>query len=618
MFEPTKQNLKSILEDVESGKLQLPDFQRSYVWGDVDTRSLIASVAKGFPIGALLTMKTGSEVRFAPRPIEGAPNARREPVELLLDGQQRVTSLYQALHSDKPVETINKKNNRIKRYYYLDIDLVLQGREDIEDAIIGVPEDRILRTDFGRTVVYDLTTTEKEYEANLFPLNKSFDAHDWLYPWSDFWDRKGVSRHGDQKRLWEETIELIYQYPIPVIALDEGNSREAICLVFEKVNVGGKKLDAFELVTAIYAADRFDLRKDWAGDSAAGTPGRLKAMVGSPNRRDVLTRLASTDFLQACTVLHTMKKREIARQAGKTGNELPQISCNRNALLALPLASYQEFADDVEKGFVRAAGILNELKIIWHKDIPYPPLLVTIAAVHAAMRATTLSAAAKEKLARWVWSISLGELYGSSTDSRIARDVPELIEWITGNATPPRSIDEAVFQQDRLLSLRSRLSAAYKAIHALLMERGCKDFVSGNTVELMTFFNENIDIHHIFPQAWCKQQEIPDGTFNSIINKTPLSVRTNRMIGGSAPSEYLKKIEADQGLSASQLNAILESHLINPVHLRNDDFESFFAERKESLSSLVEKAMGKPVVRVQDQSEPEGEFVAPEGELENE
>jgi hypothetical protein len=617
MFEPTKQNLIAILRDVETGKLQLPDFQRSYVWGDVDTRSLIASVAKGFPIGALLTMKTGSDVRFAPRPIEGAPDTGQEPAELLLDGQQRVTSLYQALYSDKPVETINKKNNRVKRYYYLDIDLVLQGQEDIEDAIVGVPEDRVLRTDFGRKIVYDLTTTEKEYEANLFPLNKSFDAHDWLYPWSDYWNGKGISRHSDQKRLWEEALELIYQYPIPVIALDEDNSREAICLVFEKVNVGGKKLDAFELVTAVYAADRFDLRKDWAGDKTTGSPGRLRTMIGYPNRRDVLTKLASTDFLQACTVLHTMRRREEARRAGKTGNELPQISCNRNALLALPLASYKDFADDVQEGFVRAAGVLNELKIIWHKDIPYPPLLVTIAATHAAMGGSSLNAAAKEKLARWIWSISLGELYGSSTDSRIARDVPELIEWISDGTTPPRSVDEAVFQQDRLLSLRSRLSAAYKAIHALLMARGCRDFVSGDTVELMTFFNDHIDIHHIFPQAWCKQRGIPDGTFNSVINKTPLSARTNRTIGGSAPSQYLVKIREDQGLSSAQLDEILETHLINPSHLRNDDFDAFFAERKEALSSLVEEGMGKSIVRVQDETEPEGEFVPPEGGLED-
>ena len=68
-------------------------------------------------------------------------------------------------------------------------------------------------------------------------------------------------------------LERIERYKMPIIRLDRKNSREAICLVFEKVNVGGKKLDAFELVTAIYAADQFDLREDWNGDRTRAKPG---------------------------------------------------------------------------------------------------------------------------------------------------------------------------------------------------------------------------------------------------------------------------------------------------------------------------------------------------------
>ncbi len=67
MFDTTKEDLKDILRKVEEGKLQLPDFQRDYVWGDEDVRSLIASIAKGFPVGALLTLETGGEVEFKPR-----------------------------------------------------------------------------------------------------------------------------------------------------------------------------------------------------------------------------------------------------------------------------------------------------------------------------------------------------------------------------------------------------------------------------------------------------------------------------------------------------------------------------------------------------------------------
>src|SRR5215467_13454149 len=96
MFDTTKEDLKDILKWSHEGSLQLPDFQRDYVWGDEDVRSLIASIAKGFPVGALLTLETGGEVEFKPRLIAGVPDKNIRPGQLLLDGQQRITSLYQS------------------------------------------------------------------------------------------------------------------------------------------------------------------------------------------------------------------------------------------------------------------------------------------------------------------------------------------------------------------------------------------------------------------------------------------------------------------------------------------------------------------------------------------
>ena len=190
----------------------------------------------------------------------------------------------------------------------------------------------------------------------------------------------------------------------------------------------------------------------------------------------------------------------------------------------------------MQRGFVSAGDFLNEWKIIWHKDVPYPPQIVAIAAVIGILGDKAETAAAKEKLSRWFWSVTFGELYGSSTEGRLAIDVPELVEWIEGKRTvPPRSLDEAIFQMHRLRTLRSRLSAAYKGLHALLMARGCRDFISGKPTDIMTFFSQKIDIHHIFPQDWCKKKGIPPSVFNSIVNKTPLAKKSNILIAGDAP-----------------------------------------------------------------------------------
>ncbi len=609
MFDTTKEDLKDILHEVDKGNLQLPDFQRDYVWGDEDVRSLIASIAKGFPVGALLTLETGGDVKFKPRLLAGVPHKEKSPNELLLDGQQRMTSLYQTMYAKTPVKTKTPRDTYVERYYYLDINKTIESAAELENAIIGVPADKVLRTNFGKDIALDLSSREAEFEKDMFPLNQVFDSRDWFYDWRDYWRDRNRDVSALDKSFVRGTVEAIERYKMPIIRLDKTNNREAICLVFEKVNVGGKKLDAFELVTAIYASDHFDLREDWSGSQSGVTLGRRAKMIGSPNRRDVLCQIANTDFLQSCTLLHTREVRIAKETEGLKGKEIPKISCNRDSLLGLPLQAYRKHADSVEQGFIEAGGFLNELKIIWHKDVPYPPQIVALASVFAILGQDARTVAAKQKLAQWFWSVTLGELYGSSTESRMAIDVPELVDWITGKGAKPRSLDEAIFQRDRLRTLRSRLSAAYKGVHALLMKHGCRDFINGRGAELMTFFNDKIDIHHVFPQAWCKKNGVPPSVFNSIVNKTPLSKFSNIVISGDAPSVYLKRIETKQGLSSEELDEILRSHLIEPKHLREDNFTAFFDSRLKALSQLVTEAMGKQVVEEHGTNEKEVEDI---------
>ena len=174
MFDTTKDDLKEVLRKVGNGKLQLPDFQRDYVWGEEDVRSLIASIAKGFPVGALLTLETGGEVHFKPRLLTGVKPQDVAPAELLLDGQQRMTSLYQSMFSTAPVKSRNAKGLDVERYFYLDIQKAIENQAGFEEAIVGVPKDRVVRTDFGKTVVLDLSSPDKEFEKDMFPLNQVF------------------------------------------------------------------------------------------------------------------------------------------------------------------------------------------------------------------------------------------------------------------------------------------------------------------------------------------------------------------------------------------------------------------------------------------------------------
>jgi hypothetical protein len=601
-FDSTKEALSGLLNDAACGKLQLPDFQRGWVWDDYGIRSLLASVSQSFPIGAVMMLQTGGDVRFRPRPIEGADSSRisGDPERLILDGQQRLTSMYQACFLDQPVETQNEQRRRIRRWYYLDIARALDPTADREEAILGVPEDRRITRDFGREVVLDVTTREREYENSLFPVNRLFSPDDWADGYQEFWDyqRDRIKFFRDFKN---EVIAAFQHYHVPVIALKKETTKEAVCLVFEKVNTGGKKLDSFELLTAIYAADDFNLRDDWLGEPRDGEEGRLARL----SRYNVLKNIASTDFLQAIALLHTSDVRAQAIAQGITNpKELPPVSCQRKAILNLPLAAYRRYADHVEEGFSRAARFLTLLKVFSATDVPYRTQIVPLAAILVRLSERWEQQHVRKHLARWFWCGVFGELYGSATETRFAKDFVEVPSWVDGGAVPTTIID-ASFSPDRLRTLRSRLSAAYKGLNALLKVVGACDLRSGQPIEYSLFWEESVDIHHIFPKAWCEKHGIERGDYDGIVNKT-LSQRAPTASSPHAPlrrtSRRWKQRCRFPPVRWTNCSAPMRSTATGSVRMIS---RVFVRTRAERLLALIENAMGKPIPR--DQPSIEGE-----------
>jgi len=600
-FQTNPIDLYKLLDDCQRGVMQLPDFQRSWVWDEDRIKSLIASVSRAFPVGALMALDTGGEVNFKPRPVEGAPANTKQvlPNSLLLDGQQRMTSLYQVTLRGKVVDTVTPKNKKVKRWFYIDIHKALDPSVDREEAIISVPEDRMIRTEFGREVVRDLSSPELEYGALMYPVAQVFDWDRWQDGFDQYW--KGDANEAERetfRKFKREVLENFKYYRVPVISLDRSTSKEAVCVVFEKVNTGGKPLDAFELVTAMYAADGHELRKDWYGDETQ--KGRHRRFVDTLRPADseagIIANVSNTDFLQAISLFYTRERRRDAESAGKQGKELPAVTGNRQALLNLPLTAYKQFEKQVEHGFMQAAKFLHMLHIYRIFDLPYQSQLVPLAAIIADIGDAWEHEANRAKLVRWYWNGVFGELYGSAVETRIAKDFIEVPVWLQGGPEPT-SVKETIFRADRLKTMRMRLSAAYKGMNALLMKEGSQDFRSGQKFDHTVFFGENVDIHHIFPQAWCKRKGIPSVVYDSIINKTPLSYRTNRIIGGVAPSEYLAKLEKGDKqtpvIESERLDAYLRSHLIDPAILRCDDFGAFMDDRQKRLLGLIEQATGK-------------------------
>ncbi len=589
MFTTNPISLKNLLDDVDSGKIQLPDFQRGWIWDDERIRALLASISRGFPVGAIMTLDASSDMKFKVRPIEGASFEDVSPDSFLLDGQQRLTSLYQAMLHNGPVSTRRPGDRKkVNLWYYINILEAMNPDTDREDAIFSVPENRKTTKNFGRDIDKNLSTHEGEYENHSIPTEKLLNDREWMIGYKDYWERCG-KRHPESnafdfyQEFYESVIQTFSSYQLPVINLKRDTPKEAICTVFEKVNTGGVSLNVFELLTASFAANNFSLRDDWNA--------RRDRMHAS---YDQLRSLENVHFLQAVTLLATQERQRRNTDSGPAYRNRSAIGCKKKDVLGLTLQEYKEWADKVENGFERAARFLLEQFIFNEKDIPYPTQLVPLAALYVEI-GSEMTANVSDKLEHWYWCGVFGEFYGGATETQFAQDLVQVANYIhTGEI--PDLISEANLVPERLISLRTRNSAAYKGLYALQMKNKAADWWTGDELTISTWLaRETIDIHHIFPRAWCNSQNplIPSSLSDSIINKTPIDATTNRKIGGRSPSRYLRTLQ--RGIDEDVLNRILAAHSINPEHLRRDRFADFFTERGESMLRLIGNAMGKDI-----------------------
>ena len=573
-----------LLKAVDEGKAQLPDFQRSWVWDDDRIKAIIASVVNSYPVGAAMFLTYGNEnIRFKYRPIEGSSSEGQNiiPTELILDGQQRLTSLYSALFSQKPVKTCTKsdRNKTIYRYYYIDIEKALDPDADDEDVIISIPETKLKTGVFGRTVDLDLSTQEMEFKNKVFPLNSIFDLSKVMSWQNGYQAYYGFDASASIlfNRFVQEIVTRIMGYQMPVISLDKETPKEAVCRVFENVNTGGVPLTVFELVVASFSADDFELRKDW-------TERKEKYFDG-----DVLDVVTATDFLTALTLLSAYNKR--------LADEKVAVSCKKKDVLNLSLSEYKKYADKLTRGFVEAEKILQEERIFTSRDLPYTTQLIPLAAICTIlMEGNKIKVTnVKNKIKQWYWNGVFGEMYGSANETRYANDIVQVNDWIKDEDNLPKTIQESYFNPTRLLGLQTRQSAAYKGIMALILKNHSQDFISGREMDFTVYKSENIDIHHIFPRAYCETNNLPRRKWNSIINKTPISYSTNREIGGVAPSKYLGKIEKKGQVYPSTLDAYLETHWIAPILVRTDNFDQFIIDRAKMLLDAIQRATGRTI-----------------------
>jgi len=586
-MKPDSIELSTLLKGVYEGEIQLPEFQRSWVWDDEKIKSLVDSLIRNYPMGAVMLLENKREPMFKSRPVSGVKGKDEVfPEKLILDGQQRLTSLYNVLYSEKPVP-INTPTEK-KLYYYIDMKKAvesLQNNSAEDDIIISVGEDKIFKV--GKNVVYDLSSAENEYKYNMFPLNRSL-----VQSRLDEWENNYFNYHDYGKEFVilfnsfkKNVTSQMSQYKMPSMIIEKNTSAVSVCQIFEKVNLGGVVLTIFDLLTARFAMHKkadgktISLRDDWAEIASDENKKNIKAFCN----KELLKLVKDTDFLTALTLLSTYKNSD-----GKVAR------CKREDILNLNHQDYLKYKDTLVKGFYEAEDFLNGECVYSAKFLPYSAQLIPLATIFAELilQKKDKDAAVKSKLRRWYWCGVFGEIYKSSQETHSANDVVQVMNWIN-NDIEPKMFSEISLNAHRILTLQRNSSAAYKGVMVLVMKNGANDFITGKAMDFTFFKHEGIDIHHIFPEKYCKDNNLPKEKWNCVVNKTPISDSTNREIGGKAPSKYLEKIESKHHVQ--NLDEILESHFADIQLCRANDFDGFIKSRATELLNAVEKLTSRKI-----------------------
>ncbi len=553
IFDVNPVKLSLLLHSIHGREVALPDFQRDFVWDPRATEELIESICQSYPAGSLLRIKNGSGFAFAPKAFAGAPELDgHDPSYLVLDGQQRLTSLYQALHGTG------------SHRYFVDLRGLLAGKE-LEDCVF------YLRQKDAKKKYGDLA---KQAAELVFPLAELFAGEDGFGGWLDE-VMELQPEQGQESKLLKQGLKQQYKrwivpietYEFPMVTLSDKTEAEAVCTIFETLNRTGVKLSAFDLLAARFWSSDVKLRALW--DEARKQHSLIEELDVEPY------------YVLQAIAIHTAAKAP---------------SCKRSDVLALGVEQIQAGWAPVVRGLAEALTLLrDECGVVTATWLPYAPMLVPLAALFAkAPLKGPAVAAFRAKLKRWYWCSVFGQSYDNPPNSQSVKDYTEFLHWVEGGK-PPESVAAFAFDSSRLRETTPRQRALYRGVISLVLGHGACDFHEGQKISAKLLLEQKIDDHHVFPDGWFQDhaQGVPGGLRDCILNRTLIDKKTNIRIGKKAPSVYLAEIE--QELAPEHLASILHSHLLPEAKdgpLWANDFDGFLAEREQALAEKIAEVTG--------------------------
>lgn len=583
-FTTPSYSLTDLFDRIDRSELQIPDFQHEFSW-DIDRiRSLIASILRGYPVGALLALdvrNTDTPIKY--RPIHGAPDNGVAPGLLLLDGQQRVTAMYHSLHRDGLVHTVDFLGNKIRRRFYVDVRLAVAHDSLTDEAVFSVDETGMVRSHFGPDAPNGIVSREDMLEHYVIPVSWLFgeEGNDLLFDMATSTEDSALRE--EVKLFHNRVLRTLTAYDIPMIRLDRDTSRSGVGRIFAHANSIGQPMDVFELLTAVFAKgdSNFRLADHWA-----------KVEEGL-RKHPALDGIGRIRFLRAVSLLAT------SRKGSATGH--------RGDILNLSLDEYLHAADDLVRAFDTTAQFLAERRILGVDQVPYDGQIVPLAVIMARLNeqpGALDSQQSRDRLNQWFWSGVFGELYGAAAPTiRAARDVDQVTPWVLGQTdSTPKTINDASFKESRLFTANES-SGVYRGLYALLMARGARDWRTGETFTPDNVADLQPGFYQVFPEMYCQAAGIDAALATSVLNRAPMGKRTEVVIDGGEPKRYLRRIQSKSIMEDDEFDAVLSTHELEPEYLFRSQWREFFEDRRRRLVGMIEYAMDKKVIKDLDHDE---------------
>lgn len=575
---------QELVEGIEEKQIVLPDFQRDFVWPTHQIGALLDSMLNGYYINTLLTLPVSrggeANIPFPPREIQGVNENDDFPyqMEMVLDGQQRVSSIYYALTAPE----FELSNTKYGQLFYLRLKKVLEG--EFDDSIVSWR-----RRDWGTSQRLVDNDFELQIERGIIPFTVFKDSSafkEWRRGIQDYIVEHSpvLEGYGELSRedidAFEDNTEVFREYEIPIVQMGVNTEPEKVVQTFERINTQGLELGIFDILTARLYPAEINLRELW--EKATANNERMANYVdneGVKRARERTLRILALYRGEEC------KEESLG--------ELQPENFERDWETAVGV-----FDRALEKALSSSEGGLG---VTEKYGFPYGSILPPLAnLIHVAESGTYPDREALEKVRRWYWSSIFTKRYSGSSDSISYRDYNNMVDWFENDEEIPEAIEVA----NRAIPIEIELETLsqggpYRGIMSLLVLNGAQDFGTFESIDV-----HQVDDHHIFPDAKLKSGEFGreynnDSARNRILNRTVVQYRNNRFkYRDRAPSDYVSEMIEEHRDGEEGVKRVLQKHFINEEGFESllvDDYERFCESRRNEMRKEIERRICSPI-----------------------